>query len=363
MLGYLCLLKSGPSMDKRFAVLQSVVLGRPYVILFFVLSGFVLSLSYMGKHRGWVHFVARRACRLLIPFLVLSVTFFTVRQAVPHTGGKEISSWLHDQWGSPISSVNLLDHLMMRAGERQYPLNHVVWSLVHEFRLSLLIPVFIAVGTRWGIWVLVVLSSVLWLGVQLYVASTLPGFPRGYSMFLFDAPDLLQSLLITLQFSFCFALGTAIAIRIGKLSAWRTGRAYIVVLSPLIALVALSQPHELGMAIGAGLLIYVVVASSIAGKLLLFAPFVWLGKVSFSLYLVHLPVISALSLSFGGHVHVYVSLFIAGLVSLALAEVAYQLVEAPSISLGRRIFQNQTSMGSGKEMPGEPKISIVYFSC
>jgi peptidoglycan/LPS O-acetylase OafA/YrhL len=117
-------------------------------------------------------------------------------------------------------------------------------------------------------------------------------------MFLFDAPDFLQSLMITLQFSFCFAFGTAIAIRIGKLSAWRTGRPYIVVLSLLIALVALSQSHELGMAVGADLLIYVVVASSIAGKLLSFAPFVWLGKVSFSLYLVHLPVISALSFSF-----------------------------------------------------------------
>ena len=50
--------------------LNWLIIGRPWVILFFVLSGFVLSIALerAGASQGYAGFVLRRMCRIYLPF-------------------------------------------------------------------------------------------------------------------------------------------------------------------------------------------------------------------------------------------------------------------------------------------------------
>jgi peptidoglycan/LPS O-acetylase OafA/YrhL len=65
----------------------------------------------------------------------------------------------------------------------------------------------------------------------------------------------------------------------------------------------------------------------------------YLGKLSFSLYLVHLPVILALTIFTHGALSLPLLILIVVPVSIALADVFDRLVTAPSATLGHRLTQ------------------------
>jgi peptidoglycan/LPS O-acetylase OafA/YrhL len=61
----------------------------------------------------------------------------------------------------------------------------------------------------------------------------------------------------------------------------------------------------------------------------------WLGVVSFSVYLLHMPVLVVVARLLKGHPPAIGSAFVAG--TLAVAWMAYHLVERPGQELGRRV--------------------------
>jgi peptidoglycan/LPS O-acetylase OafA/YrhL len=63
----------------------------------------------------------------------------------------------------------------------------------------------------------------------------------------------------------------------------------------------------------------------------------YLGKISFSLYLVHVPVILALTILTHGTLSLPLLIVIVVPVSIALADVFEGIVTAPSASLGHRL--------------------------
>ncbi len=88
--------------------------------------------------------------------------------------------------------------------------------------------------------------------------------------------------------------------------------------------------------VGAAGLIVVAIGSPFARRLLEARPVLWLGKVSFSLYLVHAPILATLAFSFGDE-----RWWLVGIVgvplSLLIAAGFFQLVERPSHGLARRV--------------------------
>jgi peptidoglycan/LPS O-acetylase OafA/YrhL len=65
----------------------------------------------------------------------------------------------------------------------------------------------------------------------------------------------------------------------------------------------------------------------------------YLGKISFSLYLVHVPVILALTIITHGALSLPVLIAIAVPVSIALAAIFDRIVTAPSATLGHQLTQ------------------------
>jgi peptidoglycan/LPS O-acetylase OafA/YrhL len=94
--------------------------------------------------------------------------------------------------------------------------------------------------------------------------------------------------------------------------------------------------------LGAAMIVVFAMTTVHFKRLLYTAPLQWLGKVSYSLYLVHgIVLYSAVSL-FWVHTRHHV-LLLAGAMALALAvsEPLYRWVERPAVLLGRRLTRDR----------------------
>jgi peptidoglycan/LPS O-acetylase OafA/YrhL len=101
-----------------------------------------------------------------------------------------------------------------------------------------------------------------------------------------------------------------------------------------------SQWHavqEFMVAVGSVLILCAALAPGGVEKMLLKRFPRYLGKLSFSLYLVHLPVILALTIFTHGALSLPLLILIVVPVSIALADVFDRLVTAPSATLGHRL--------------------------
>ena len=159
--------------------------GRPWVILFFVLSGFVLSCSLERAatidYRG---FVLRRLCRVYLPF-VASILFSVALYALVRPERvPELGRWFNDlAWNQAPTGRMLAEHLLMTGLEGEHLLNPIMWSLVYELRISLLFPLLFLAAYRWP-------ATVLALSVGGFVAAAMLTAARPCSASLSAAPTI-----------------------------------------------------------------------------------------------------------------------------------------------------------------------------
>jgi peptidoglycan/LPS O-acetylase OafA/YrhL len=116
--------------------------GRLAVIFFFVLSGMVLTRALMGRtQRGAISaplsFACQRVVRLCLPAaaaLTVSAILYWLLWHGPWPG-----SALADGWRLPPEPIGFLAQTFFGGADGDFYLNPALWSLVHEFRLSLLV--------------------------------------------------------------------------------------------------------------------------------------------------------------------------------------------------------------------------------
>lgn len=135
--------------------------GRAAVILFFVLSGFVLSMSLMEKPRyNYLAYLGRRMVRLYAPLTVVILLAALVYGCSPGPTSPTISNWLAEIAGDQhISLVGVIRHFSMSGLTEDMRLDVVLWSLVHEIRVSIILPILVlAVKRHTAVAMLVVLS-------------------------------------------------------------------------------------------------------------------------------------------------------------------------------------------------------------
>jgi peptidoglycan/LPS O-acetylase OafA/YrhL len=125
--------------------LRTLVAGPEAVVLFFVLSGFVLSLPFIkGRGPRYGDYVILRFFRIYIPAAVsIGIAAFIVNMLRP--GVLSESDWVSSFWQQPVQPGALLANLAMLDGALDIPpFNIVMWSLVEELRISLLLPFLVA---------------------------------------------------------------------------------------------------------------------------------------------------------------------------------------------------------------------------
>jgi len=318
----------GPIFHK--SPLRIFVDGRTAVMLFFILSGFALSIS-IGKNFSYWTYLLRRLCRLMIPciagiLLAATACYFVAPKPIPALGG-----WFnHLVWNEPLTWGLVARHILMTGTEADTSLVNVLWSLVVELRISLIFPLLYFV-TRKNTKISAVAAVAMYFLFRYFVMQSdnyVPFFNR-------NLVEALENIGYYIPFFIAgiVARENIDAIRrfVGKMH-WS-----LAILALLVAIRLEESGVDFQIGIGAFLIIVLCVASPLVSRGLSVRPIEWLGKVSYSLYLVHLTLLATVFHLFYGKVNSYLLSAIVAVGALLLAEVFYTFVEAPSIQLGRRL--------------------------
>lgn len=312
--------------------------GAAAVDLFFVLSGFVLALPFVsGEERplNYGDFVIRRLFRILPAYWISLIIALALRDLLYDPAGlQSLSDWSRELWSRPIrhvwshvaligpwSDTELLNPARYSDSDTD-TLNPVLWTLVVELRIAFVYPAVI-----WAIRRTRTLpaASVLWMatlafGALVPVLWALPLFALGGLLARFrerivPSIDRISGLRLALLVA---AAAMLYDIRFSTGLYLDGGRVHVI------------------SAIGGAF--FISVALSRHGVFLTNALVQFLGRVSYSFFLLHLPVLIALTSVL---VPVTRSPWLSGLIalaaSLALSQIVHRLVEVPGQALGRQL--------------------------
>ena len=310
--------------------LQPIQSGRPAVMFFFMLSGFVLTRAlrdrgFVLSARSWGVWAAQRTIRLCLPIagsVALSVILYALffDGAWPGEG-----AWLRDEtWQHPPTPGSVATQATLLALGDGFTLNNALWSLVHEWRFSMVLPLLLAapvLGRGTASLVLAAVAASSWAigpyGSMTYVGASVVGTVKA-----------------SLYFSLPFVLG--MALELGGAARLPADR-WLTVLGLAAVLGLCRNGSDYAIFIASAILIWLALQPGSLQRTLRHPALRFLGTVSFSLYLVHLPVLAALQHGLHGRLPVAAICGIGVLTSLAAAWVFYRAVERPAHRLARRV--------------------------
>ncbi|MET3919947.1 acyltransferase [Arthrobacter sp. UYEF20] len=310
-----------------FSPLHVLWNGTPAVHVFFVLSGFVLVLPFTrpGAVASWAPYYAKRFFRLYIPAWASLAVAVALIAIIPRSASPLQSPWADMYVIDPSVGQVFKDALLLLNAST---INTPLWSLKWEVAFSLLLPAYVIIALRWRRFWHVKIGLALLLAVvgalqHLEWLSYLPIFAIGA------------------------ILGTERE-RIRELTqSWPRFVWFFVAAAGLFLAnaewISPEQPIpgvEAVVTVGATLIVLLFVSCRSAKKLGDTAIAQWLGRVSFSLYLVHLPIILA-GVTLLRSVSLPLALAVSVAASFVVAELFYRYVEQPaqrlSIAAGRAV--------------------------
>jgi peptidoglycan/LPS O-acetylase OafA/YrhL len=324
----------------KYSPLDVLVVGTQLPFLFFLISGFVLGIPFVnGRAPGFFRFLVKRVTRVWPAYAAACFLAFLAATVI---GGKAIPSlsrWTAGVWQGPVTGGTVGQHLTLVTNFQTRGFDPVIWSLVHEMRVSLVFPVLAALVLWQRRWWLAVAASI----AVAYVAIRV--MPAGSGM---------TSYLRTAAYLQFFVSGIVLArYRTVVIDRVRSSTAASRVVLAAGSLLLYTSPWWLPNVAGArgrfvdleavllGAMGFLVLAISApwAGAVLRTRPVQYLGRISYSLYLVHAIVLLALLHLFYGRAPIAVLLIALWPVALVLAALGERYIERPSVALGRRLTQ------------------------
>jgi peptidoglycan/LPS O-acetylase OafA/YrhL len=287
--------------------------GPAAVKVFFVLSGFVLTLPFLRPDASWRAYYPSRLVRLYLPTIASVCLALGWVVAFPRLNA---GSWWQASHAGPWAGEIAADlSLVLGTGMVNSPL----WSLRWELWFSLLLPLYVWVGRRSGRWwpALILLAA---------TASTVGGVA--------DNQGLLASMPV-------FLIGVLLAAHRDEVSGLAARAPQVAVVAMCLVALAGSwwpvpSPWAGGVVtVGATVLVGSLLGDGPVSRALTTRPMAWLGRMSFSLYLVHEPLV--VSLGTLGLQNPLVVLAISVPASLALAFAFHVVVERPSHQLAKLV--------------------------
>jgi peptidoglycan/LPS O-acetylase OafA/YrhL len=115
--------------------------GHEAVILFFLLSGFVLAVPYSKPSSpSYTEFLIKRICRIYLPY-VAALMVAAIGSYCFYSQKATGNSWIDQTWSERPTAHLICQHLLMLGHYDGAQLNTAFWSLVIEMRVSLIYPV------------------------------------------------------------------------------------------------------------------------------------------------------------------------------------------------------------------------------
>lgn len=308
------------------------------VAVFFVLSGFVIAHSLrhgLGSRRALRSFATGRLLRLTPPYWAAIVVAIVI-----HGLASIVNREPFAPGGGPLSVSRVFSHLVYLQGVVEDPaISEVFWTLAIEMQFYLAFAVFLIavhlLARRWPaafrpmVWALGALSVV---GARSGVDPQLTLAPLFYS----------------------FALGAIIYwVHIARLPPLDLG---IFALGLLVLAIESPSSFLNASLVTGGLLVVASVGSGLS-HWLASAPLRFLGRISYSLYLVHVPVQGAIVLAVvkalgSSGLSLIVASVASTIACLGAATVFWWAVERPSMALASRL--RHRTAPSGRSNAFEP---------
>ena len=301
-----------------YTPLEALFSDGKFIRIFFVVSGFVMftPLAKAGPF-SWRQFYVRRFWRIYPVFAAVVAISVCVHFLLPDPGSLAgATAWFNaEAQQEKVTVASVLQILLFAGTEDAIRLNCVTWSLVQEVRVILLFPLLAYWVSRSG--------SLTWIGVcaASMVASHI--YPlAGETRFFITAETPLGSLCTTLHFMPLFVIGMILAQRLelfSDLLALTTTMQRVLLWCVAFVLIRRTQEYIAGPA--AALLIFMAMRTPWVARALSVEPLQWLGKISYSLYLLHIPVLALTLHVLNGILPISQGLLVAGLLSLLFAHV------------------------------------------
>jgi peptidoglycan/LPS O-acetylase OafA/YrhL len=314
------------------------VAGHEAVILFFVLSGYVLALPvWMKRQPSYAVYLVRRVTRIYLPYLIAAFIagvgcYFFWGSRLP------LTPWFYGIWQTPPDGHIVMQQILM---EQPSVLNTAFWSLRYEMELSLVFPFICAWMIRMGrysgilLLVAVKLASHLWLHSRFGVTDA--ALTLHYAMFFVAGAALSREQ----------ALLKKIAARLDRWMLWLTMGFSLVMYFYGGTIAHSDTAGDLFTMFGTCLMIILIqdprlrigLKSRVAD---------YLGRISYSSYLMHGTVLFVLLNLLYFKISAPLLALAYVVVSLIAAHIFCVSVEEPSLRLGKRIGKRMN--GSRKEV-------------
>jgi peptidoglycan/LPS O-acetylase OafA/YrhL len=281
-----------------YTPLKLATAGVESVIVFFVLSGLVVTLPVV-RRRGfdWVAYFPRRVVRLMVPVVASVLLAAAWVAAIPQVSTQADGTWLSDSSTPNFSWEYIVKAIDLLGGDGQ--INNPLWSLRWELAFSLLLPVFAIAALavrRWWIGGLALACALTWLGARAGSAELeyLPAFFVGAVIavrldVVRNAADRINRRWFRHPLWALLTVGSALLL----IAPWLVG--------PGVGKIPELDPVLKGLVpIAAAGLVVAVLGWTPLRALFESRPLQFLGAISFSLYLVHVPIIIFSTYLFAG---------------------------------------------------------------
>lgn len=279
--------------------------------------------------------MVRRITRIYLPYIVAvsaaAVLMLAVgQQALPSQG-----TWFNISWEDPLTA-RVAWHTIAMTGTSTF-IDNPVWSLIWEMRISAIFPAMMAAALIFGDVGLIISLGVL---VVLYGSAHLLHL-SGYWINMSSQ---------MLAFTLLFALGAFCAHHVGAIRRLcARGPKWLPMALLMVGLLLLCPQWSkralveiVPLAIGSGLVVCAVMLPGPINTTLQRRLPLWLGRVSFSLYLIHVPILLAMVRLTHGWLPIPIALVAGASLALLLAEGFHRLIEQPCQRLGRRLTTKRT---------------------
>lgn len=316
-----------------FTPLRLFWAGSPAVAIFFVLSGFVLSMPFWrSQNIGYWGYAVRRIFRLF-PVYILSLLLAEFLYLCAHGAARSgMSDWYSRYWVSPIGLDGWGRAMFFMPGNA-LQLNSPLWTLIHEARISLMLPCIIVLMRKRP------LATVLACVAFSFAGKAMMANARTFG------PEI-ANVLDTVAQVWLFALGCLLSKNLSWIrnkveggAGWLNAALLGASLVGLVLKWMVPLPAAVGYAatgISAAGLVLMVSAWRALQKALEGGGIQFLGTISYPLYAIHFPLLFWLLHALP---QTQAFLVIALAVSLAIvgATILSKTVEPASIAYGRRL--------------------------